>query len=39
LTGFNGHQIKKQQKVVLSTTKPKDFYVRPDISLEDKVYP
>jgi hypothetical protein len=25
--------------VVLSTTKPEDFYVRPEISLEDKVYP
>jgi hypothetical protein len=26
-------------KVVLSTTKPKDFYVRPNILFEDKVYP
>jgi uncharacterized membrane protein len=26
-------------KVVLSTKKLKDFYVKPEISLEDKVYP
>ncbi len=26
-------------EVVLLTIKPKDFYVRPKISLEDKVYP
>jgi hypothetical protein len=26
-------------EVVPSTTKPKDFYVRLEISLEDKVYP
>jgi hypothetical protein len=26
-------------KVVLSTTKPKDFYVKPEISFGEKVYP
>jgi hypothetical protein len=26
-------------KVVFSTTKPKDFYVRSETSFEDKVYP
>jgi hypothetical protein len=28
-----------EAKVVLLPIKPKDFYVRPKISLEDKVYP
>ncbi len=29
---------KKEAKMVPSTTKPKDLYAKPKISLEDKVY-